>query len=46
MRVVPSLGLVVISVEGLRRFCGREKTGSCNEIMGRCAPFSFPQIII
>ena len=39
-----SMGLVVVSFEGLRRFCKREKGGFCKEIRGRCTPISCPQI--
>ena len=41
----PSMGLVAVSFEGLRRFCRREKGGFCKEIGGRCTPFSCPQIV-
>ena len=41
----PSMGLVVVSFEGLRRFCRREKGGFCEEIRGRCTPISCPQIV-
>ena len=41
----PSMGLVVVSFEGLRRFCKREKGGFCKEIRGRCTPVSCPQIV-
>jgi len=41
----PSMGLVVVSFEGLSRFCKREKGGFCKEIRGRCTPVSCPQII-
>jgi predicted ArsR family transcriptional regulator len=40
----PSLGLVAVSFEGLRRVCRREKGGFCKEIRGRCAPFSCPLV--
>jgi len=40
----PSLGLVAVSFEGLRRACRREKGGFCKEIMGRCAPSSCPLV--
>jgi len=29
---------VVVSFEGLSRFCKREKGGFCKEIRGRCTP--------
>jgi predicted transcriptional regulator len=41
----PSMGLVVVSFEGLRRFCRREKGGFCKEIRSRCTPISCPQIV-
>jgi len=41
----PSLGLVVVSFEGLSRFCKREKGGFCKEIGDHCAPVLCPQII-
>ena len=41
----PSMGLVVVSFEGLSRFCKREKGGFCKEIRGRCTPVSCPQIV-
>jgi predicted ArsR family transcriptional regulator len=41
----PSMGLVVVSFEGLRRFCRREKGGFCKEVRGRCTPVSCPQIV-
>ena len=41
----PSMGLVVVSFEGLRRFCTREKGDFCKEIRGRCTPVSCPQIV-
>jgi len=41
----PSMGLVVVSFEVLRRFCKREKGGFCKEIRGRCTPVSCPQIV-
>jgi hypothetical protein len=40
----PSLGLVVVSFEGLRRVCRREKGGFCKEVRGRCASFSCPLV--
>jgi predicted ArsR family transcriptional regulator len=40
----PSLGLVAVSFEGLRRVCRREKGGFCKEVRGRCAPFSCPLV--
>ena len=40
----PSLGLVAVSFEGLRRVCKREKGGFCKEIRGRCAPLSCPLV--
>ena len=41
----PSMGLVVVSFEGLRRLCKRGKDGFCKEIRGRCTPVSCPQIV-
>jgi len=41
----PSIWLVVVSFEALRRFCKLEKGGFCKEIWGRCTPVSYPQII-
>jgi len=41
----PSMGLVVVSFEGLSRFCKREKGGFCKEIRGRCTPWDCPQIV-
>ena len=41
----PSMGLVVVSFEGLSRFCKREKGGFCKEIRGRCTPWNCPQIV-
>ena len=41
----PSMGLVVVSFEGLSRFCKREEGGFCMEIGGRCAPVSCPLIV-
>ena len=41
----PSMGLVVVSFEGLRRFCKRGRGGFCKEIRGRCTPNSCPQIV-
>jgi len=35
----PSLGLVAVSFEGLRRVCRREKGGFCKENKGQCTPF-------
>ena len=40
----PSLGLVAVSFDGLRRVCKREKGGFCKEIRGRCAPLSCPLV--
>jgi len=40
----PSLGLVAVSFEGLRRVCMREKGGFCKEIRGQCTPFSCPLV--
>ena len=40
----PSLGLVAVPFEGLRRVCKREKGGFCKEIRGRCAPLSCPLV--
>jgi len=41
----PSTGLVVVSFEGLRRFCKREKGDFCKEIRSHCTPISCPQIV-
>ena len=41
----PSMGLVVVSFEGLSRFCKREKGGFCKEIRGRCTSWNCPQIV-
>jgi predicted ArsR family transcriptional regulator len=41
----PSMGLVVVSFEGLRRFCRREKGGFCKEVRDRCTPWNCPQIL-
>jgi predicted ArsR family transcriptional regulator len=40
----PSLGLVAVSFEGLRRVCRREKGGFCKEIRNQCTPFSCPLV--
>jgi predicted ArsR family transcriptional regulator len=40
----PSLGLVAVSFEGLRRVCMREKGGFCKEVRGQCTPFSCPLV--
>ena len=40
----PSLGLVAVSFDGLRRFCRREKDGFYKEISGQCTPFSCPLV--
>jgi predicted ArsR family transcriptional regulator len=40
----PSLGLVAVSFDGLRRVCRREKGGFCKEIRGQCTPFSCPLV--
>jgi predicted ArsR family transcriptional regulator len=40
----PSLGLVAVSFDGVRRVCRREKGGFCKEIRGRCSPFSCPLV--
>ncbi|MFQ6076881.1 MAG: hypothetical protein ACE5Z5_12275 [Candidatus Bathyarchaeia archaeon] len=39
------MGLVVVSFEGLSRFCKRETGGFCKEIRGRCTPQNCPQIV-
>jgi len=40
----PSLGLVAVTFDGLRRVCKREKGGFCKEIRGQCTPFSCPLV--
>jgi hypothetical protein len=41
----PPMGLVVVSFEGLRRFCERGRDDFCREIRGRYTPISCPQIV-
>jgi predicted ArsR family transcriptional regulator len=41
----PSMGLMVASFEGLRRFCERGRGGFCRENRGRFTTDSCPQIV-